>query len=70
MKDRNVGIVPVVESDVDHTLIGVATDRDLCVAVVADNVQPDTVTVQHCMATTSVTVRPDDDAEKALALMP
>lgn len=45
MKDRNVGIVPIVESDIEHKLIGVVTDRDLCLAIVAENVQPDTVKV-------------------------
>lgn len=69
MKDKNVGIVPIIKSEADHTLIGVVTDRDLCLAVVAPNVQPDTVTVQQCMTTDIVTVRPDDDARKAVALM-
>jgi CBS domain-containing protein len=61
MKDKNVGIVPIIESDVDHKLIGVVTDRDLCLAVVAQNVQPDTVKVQQSMT--------NDDVQKAMALM-
>jgi CBS domain-containing protein len=69
MKDKNVGIVPVIKSDADHTLIGVVTDRDLCLAVIAQNVQPDTVTVQQCMTTNIVTARPDDEVQQALALM-
>ena len=40
-----MGIVPIVESDIEHKLIGVVTDRDLCLAIVAENVQPDTVKV-------------------------
>jgi CBS domain-containing protein len=69
MKDKNVGIVPIIRSDVDHKLVGVVTDRDLCLAVVAQNVQPDTVKVQQCMTTFIVTVRPDDDVQKAMTLM-
>jgi CBS domain-containing protein len=69
MKDKNVGIVPIIESDVDHKLIGVVTDRDLCLAVVAQNVHPDTVKVRQCMTTYIVTVRPEDDVQKAMALM-
>jgi CBS domain-containing protein len=69
MQEKNVGIVPIIESDVDHKLIGVVTDRDLCLAVVAQNVQPDSVTVKQCMTTNIVTVRPDENVEKALALM-
>lgn len=69
MKDKNVGIVPIIASDIDHKLIGVVTDRDLCLAVVAQNVQPDTVKVRQCMTTLIVTVGPDDDVQKAMALM-
>jgi CBS domain-containing protein len=69
MKDKNVGIVPIIKSDVDHKLVGVVTDRDICLAVVAQNVQPDTVKVQQCMTTFIVTVRPDDDVQKAMTLM-
>jgi CBS domain-containing protein len=69
MKDKNVGIVPIIQSDADHKLIGVVTDRDLCLAVVAQNVQPDTVKIQQCMTTEIVTVRPDDEVQKAMALM-
>jgi CBS domain-containing protein len=69
MKEKNVGIVPIIESDIDHKLIGVVTDRDLCLAVVAQNVQPDSVQVRQCMTTYIVTVRPDDDVQKAVAVM-
>jgi CBS domain-containing protein len=69
MKEKNVGIVPIIKSDVDHKLIGVVTDRDLCLAVVAQNLQADTVKVQQCMTTFIVTVRPDDDLQKAMKLM-
>ncbi len=69
MKEKDVGIVPVVKSETDRTVIGVVTDRDLCLAIVAENAQPDTVTVERCMTTNLVAARPDDDVEKALALM-
>jgi CBS domain-containing protein len=69
MKDKNVGIVPIIASDIDHKLIGVVTDRDLCLAIVAQNVQPDSVQVRQCMTTPIVTVWPEDDVQKALALM-
>jgi predicted transcriptional regulator len=47
----------------------VATDGDYASLLAVHNVQSDTITVQQCMATTSVTVRPEDDVEKALALI-
>jgi CBS domain-containing protein len=69
MKDKNVGIVPVIESEADHKLIGLVTDRDLCLGVIATNVHPDSVQVRQCMTTNIVAVRPDDDVQKAVELM-
>jgi CBS domain-containing protein len=43
MKQTNIGIVPVVESDADRQLIGVVTDRDLCLTVIAMAKHPDAV---------------------------
>jgi len=42
MRTRDVGILPVVE---DGKIIGVLTDRDIVVAVVAKGLDPRTLTV-------------------------
>ena len=65
MRDKNVGIVPVVETESQRTLIGVVTDRDLCLAVVATGRHPDSVRIREVMTDTLVTCRPEEDVRSA-----
>jgi CBS domain-containing protein len=69
MKEMDIGVVPVVESDRSRKLVGVVTDRDLCVWVVAEGQDPKTVQVQSCMTTHLVSCQPDDAVEIAMDLM-
>lgn len=69
MKETNVGIVPVVDSESGRKLVGVATDRDLCLAVVARGVHPDSVRIAEAMTSQVVTCHPDDDVRTAIDLM-
>lgn len=69
MRELNVGIVPVVKSSTDHRLVGVVTDRDLCLGVVALNQHPETVPVQLCMTTNMIACHPDEDIQRAADLM-
>jgi CBS domain-containing protein len=69
MKDRNTGIVPIVENDRSRKLVGVVTDRDLCLAVVAEGQYPNSVQLQSCMATTLITCAADDPVQAALEQM-
>jgi CBS domain-containing protein len=69
MKELNVGIVPVVKSTADHTLVGIVTDRDLCLGVVAADKCARAVSVQTCMTTNIVACRPGDDVQQAADLM-
>jgi CBS domain-containing protein len=41
MRDENVGPVPVVESSETKTVIGIITDRDLALKIVAERRHPD-----------------------------
>src|ERR1700683_1857518 len=41
MRDENVGPVPVVESSETKTVIGIITDRDLALKIVAERRRPD-----------------------------
>ena len=65
----NAGIVPVVKSSIDHSLVGVVTDRDLCLGVVAMDQHPETVPVQKCMTTNMIACQPNEDIERAAELM-
>jgi CBS domain-containing protein len=67
MKDWNIGFVPVV--DEDGRLVGVVTDRDLTLRVLADGA-PKTTLVGDVMSKNLVTVHPDSDfvtAEETLS---
>ena len=69
MKEKDVGVVPVIKSSADRTVVGVVTDRDLCLGVLAADTYPNAVPVQDCMTTNIVACRPDDDVQLAAALM-
>ena len=65
MRDRNVGSVVIVEGD---RPVGVITDRDLALAVVADGVGPDDQAGSYA-SRPLVTGESEMDIEEAVALM-
>ncbi|MDZ4835732.1 MAG: CBS domain-containing protein [Candidatus Melainabacteria bacterium] len=69
MRQLNVGVIPIVESDEDDTLIGLVTDRDLCLEVLADGSYPVEKNVEDCMSEDVVTCKADDTLEKVVLLM-
>jgi CBS domain-containing protein len=69
MKEQHIGALPVVEKKGEGRLIGIVTDRDLCMRVVAEGRNPANTLVLECMTSSPVCCRPEDDAEYALALM-
>jgi CBS domain-containing protein len=66
MKEKDVGIVPVVEGG---RLVGTVTDRDIAVRVVAEGKDPQSVRVREIASTDVVTVDPQQDLDEALRLM-
>lgn len=69
MKQHDVGSVPVIESQTSGRLIGILTDRDIVVKVLAEDRGVNQATVQDAMTTDPVACRLDDDIQKALDLM-
>jgi CBS domain-containing protein len=69
MKQHDVGAVPVVDSRAAKRLVGIVTDRDLVVKVVAEGRQVDEAAVSEAMTSNPASCRADDDVEQALALM-
>jgi len=65
MRDGDMGAVPVVDNG---KLIGIVTDRDIVVRLVAEG-RSDSSTVADAMTTELFTVRPDDFAFEAIRLM-
>ena len=67
MKQHDVGSVPVVESD--KRLVGIVTDRDIVVKVVAGGRSADQATVKDAMTPNPASCREDDDLDQAMKLM-
>ena len=61
MKSEDVGAVPVVESKSRTGLVGIVTDRDIVVKVLAAGRAVEGATVRDAMTQNPVTVREDDD---------
>lgn len=66
MRGEDAGIAPVVDGD---RLIGVITDRDIAVRVIAREKDPATTHVEEIASDNLVTIDPDQDLAEALRLM-
>jgi CBS domain-containing protein len=66
MRDEDVGSLPVVEDD---RLVGVVTDRDIVVRVIAEGRDPSSTSVGQIESRDVVAVTPDQDLDQALAEM-
>src|ERR1700681_3053710 len=69
MRDRNVGAILICESQETKRLVGIVTDRDLALRVVAEGCDPKGTCVGDVMTRELFTCRPEDDVQKALELM-
>jgi len=67
MWDRDCGSVPV--TDRDGRVVGIVTDRDIVVKIVAEGKSVDNATVRDAMTNNSVTCREEDDISEAVARM-
>lgn len=65
---RDCGIVPVVEGGTNK-LIGVVTDRDICMATTMKNRAPSIIPVADVMNRKPMTCLPDEDVKAALQKM-
>ena len=66
MRDENVGSLPVSD---DGRLVGMLTDRDIAVRVVAEGKSLESTTVGEVFSRNPVAARPDQDLDEALQLM-
>lgn len=69
MKQQDIGPVPVVENQQTKKLIGIVTDRDLAIKVVAAGRDPKQTRVDEVMTRELVTCHANDNLQKALDLM-
>jgi CBS domain-containing protein len=66
MRDKDAGIVPIVEGD---RLVGTITDRDITIRVVAEGKDPESTTVGEISSRELVTIDPQQSLDEALRLM-
>lgn len=69
MKENNIGVLPVVAKDGAGRLVGIVTDRDLCLGVVAEAETAARVTIESCMTRPAITCGLYDDVRRAMLLM-
>jgi CBS domain-containing protein len=67
MWSRNVGMLPVVDNQ--GKLIGVVTDRDICIALGTRNLLPGVLTVGEIAVREVFTCKPNEDIHEALSEM-
>ncbi len=64
MSNRDCGIVPVIDDD--GKVVGVLTDRDVCIAVATKASSPNELRVGDIMTKKVYTCSPEDDTKTAL----
>lgn len=69
MKRENIGSIPVIENEQSRKLVGIVTDRDLALKIVAEGRDTRTTKVEAVMTQKVVTCRAEDDLQKALEAM-
>jgi CBS domain-containing protein len=69
MKRENIGPIPVIENEQTQKLVGIVTDRDLALKIVAEGRDAKSTKVEAVMTRKVVTCRAEDDLQKALDAM-
>lgn len=69
MKTYDIGSIPVMENELTRTLVGIVTDRDLALEIVAKGLDPRTVKIEDVMTHGVVSCYAEDDLQVALDAM-
>jgi CBS domain-containing protein len=69
MLNQNVGPIPVIENDKTRKLIGIITDRDLVLKVIARGKDSESTRAEAVMTRKVVTCRADEDLQVAMDAM-
>jgi CBS domain-containing protein len=69
MKRENIGSIPVIENDQTRKLVGIVTDRDLTLRILAKGRDANSTKVETVMTSKVVTCLADDDLQKAMNAM-
>jgi len=66
MREQDIGSLPITD---DEKLVGMITDRDITMRVVAEAADPKVTSVEDVYSQDLVSVEPDNDLGEALRLM-
>jgi CBS domain-containing protein len=69
MQQQDIGPIPVIEDPESKKLIGIVTDRDLVIKVVAEGLEPKNTIVSDVMTRDPVRCLPEEDVEEAMERM-
>ena len=69
MQSENIGSIPVIENEQTQKLVGIVTDRDLALKIVAKGHDAKSTKVEAVMTRQMVTCRAGDDLQIALDAM-
>ncbi len=69
MQSEDVGLIPVVEGKDSGNLVGVVTDRDIAIRIVAEGRDPSNVSVRDVMSSNVRTLREDTDVDEVMEVM-
>jgi CBS domain-containing protein len=69
MQRDNIGSIPVIDNDKTQKLVGIVTDRDLVLKVIAKGLDAKTTKVEAVMTRQLVTCLVEDELQKALDAM-
>jgi CBS domain-containing protein len=69
MKSEDIGSIPVIDNEQTRKLVGIVTDRDLALEIVAEGRDAKSTKVETVMTRKVVTCLADDDLQKALDAM-
>jgi CBS domain-containing protein len=69
MRDSNLGAIVVKDRGDDGRLVGIVTDRDIAVRVVAEGKDPKTTKLSEVCSKDLSTLSPDDEIDRAVELM-
>lgn len=69
MKSKDVGSIPVIENRENLKLIGILTDRDLALKVIAAGLDPEKTKIREVMQQNPFTCLESDDVQTALDVM-
>jgi len=66
MWENDCGILPIIK---DRKVVGIITDRDICMATAMKDRSPSHISVEEVMSRTVYSAKPEEDVEHALETM-